>query len=123
MPKVKALVFFEHHGRRNEGDVFEVSEKHAGELVAKDLVSLDVSVVDAEQKATGPGPATRRRSVKAVKPETPDGAPSDQAQSGDQKMPAESATESAQLADAPAADAPVPNEQANAAAPAVQPEA
>lgn len=59
MPQVKALVLFEHHGRRNAGDIFDVSEKHATELETKGLVTSDVASCQAKSEATASTPRSR----------------------------------------------------------------
>ena len=69
MPKVKALSFFDHHGLRNAGDVFEVSEKYAAALVAKGLVTQDIDLREQQAK---PEKAVARasRQRKAVEQKT-----------------------------------------------------
>lgn len=79
MTKVKAIQMFEHHGRRNAGDVFEVSAVHAAELVRANLVDMVPEDADhsesaqkhaASEKQPGSAPA-RVRAKRQVKPESP----------------------------------------------------
>lgn len=79
MTKVKAIQMFEHHGRRNAGDVFEVSAVHAAELVRANLVDMvheDADHSESAQKHAPsekqPGSAPARvRAKRQVKPESP----------------------------------------------------
>lgn len=102
MPKVKALVYFEHHGRRDAGDIFEVSDKHAAALEVKRLVTLDVAA-----DLTAALPATRRRVQKQARVPAANAVTAGQSDVAAQQLSndqAQASQESSPPASAPAAD-------------------